>query len=130
MNEFIRFIEQRDFDEGLALRLQVGAVAVGDVCKIRFEDIDTRSKERPLRFAEATIGIIAKEEDHGFIRLDYVYEALQSQGVHWKQVDLFNHDSIAVHRDMGLQMRTYLSDEPDPRWDTSMSELVDLSLKI
>ena len=130
MNEFVRFIEQRDFEDGLSLRLQVGAVAVGDICKIRFEDIDHRIKERPLRFAEATINIITKSEDNGFLRLDYVFEALRAEGSNAPHVDLFNADSIALNRSNGLTFRTYLSDQPDSRWDDSMSELIDLESTI
>jgi hypothetical protein len=126
MNEFVRFIEQRDFEEGLALRLQVGSVAVGDVCKIRSEDIDTRLKERPLRFAEATISIVAKREENGFIRLDYEYEAIKAEGSDSFDTDLFNEQSIAFDRTNGINLRTYLSDQPDSRWDDSMRQLIDL----
>ncbi len=126
MNEFVRFIEQRDFEDGLNLRLQVGTVAVGDVCKIRFEGIDDRLRERPMRFAEATINIISKSEENGYIRLDYVLEALRAEGDNTSSVDFFNADSIALNKSNGLTLRTYLSDQPDSRWDDSMSKLIDL----
>jgi hypothetical protein len=108
------------------MRLLIGTVAVGDTCKIRFEDIDTRIKERPLRFAEATISITAKSEDNGFLLLNYNYEALRSKGLESTGFDLFNQDSIAINRYRGIPMRTYLSAALDSRWDTSMNELVDL----
>ena len=126
MGEFVRFIEQQDFEDGLSLRLLVGKVAVGDICKIRIEDVNSPSKKFPLRFTETTISIIAKREDNGFVRLDYVHEALRSLGDVSPEADFFNQDSIAINRDSGMALRTYLSDEPDSRWDGSMSELVDL----
>ena len=126
MSEFVRFIEQQDFEDGLNLRLLVGKVAVGDICKIRFEDVNSRSKKFPLRFAESTISVVGKREDNGFIRLDYIHEALRSLGGVSPEAEFFNQDSIAINRDSGIALRTYLSDEPDARWDGSMKELVDL----
>jgi len=130
MSEFVRFIEQQDFEDGLNLRLLIGKVAVGDICKIRFEDVSSPSKKFPLRFAETTVSIIAKRDDNGLVELDYVHEALRSYGDVSLRVDFFNQDSIAINRDSGMALRTYLSDEPDSRWDGSMSELVDLESNI
>ena len=126
MNEFVRFIEQRDFEDGINLRLLVGTVAVGDICKIRFEDSDTGFKERPLCFMEATIDIISKREDNGLLRLDYSFEALRLEGSYSLETDFFDEDSIARSRKRGVVMRTYLFDEPDSRWDNSLSKLVEL----
>lgn len=130
MSEFVRFISERNFEDGLALRLQAGAVAVGDVCKIRFEDLDYRIKERPLRFAEAAISIVAKAEDNGFLRINYVFEALRAEGNNSQETALFNDQSIALERSNGMTFRTYLSDQPDSRWDDSLRELVDLESTI
>ena len=129
MSEFVRFIDEREFEDGLSLRLQIGTVAVGDVCKIRFEDFDYRLKERPLRYAEATISIIAKQHDNGLIRLDYVYDAFRASDT-TPDKDFFNEQSIALNHNDGKTLRTYLSDQPDPRWDGSMHELVDLESTI
>lgn len=126
MNEFARFIEPAEFEEGLGRRLKIGSVAVGDTCKIRFEDIDFRAPSHEIRYAEAVISIIAKSDrDDGFTSLQYIYEALRGDGL-VPETDSFDRESIARRVERGLSFRAYLSDDLDSRWDASLEELVDL----
>lgn len=37
MSEFLRPLSAEEFTTGMQLRLDIGKIAVGDVCKIRFE---------------------------------------------------------------------------------------------
>ena len=124
-SEFVRFISPEAFESGLSRRLLIGEVAVGQICKIRIEDMDPTKFTQPIKHVEATISILDKiSTEQGSTLLRYKFEA---SDVTMKDQDTFNADSIAFNRVIGLNFRTYLSDELDPRWDASLSELADLS---
>jgi len=128
-SEFVRYISPETFESGLSRRLLVGEIAVGQICKIRIEDVDVRKFIQPIKHVEATISVLDKiNTSNGNTLLTYKFEAADA-GV-MKDYDTFNADSIALNRVIGMSFRTYLSDELDPRWDASLSELVDLSSDI
>ena len=128
MSEFIRPITPEVFESGLERRLLVGQIAVGQLCKIRIEDLDTRKSPAPMRYVEATISVLNKSDNQdGSTLVDYKYEASKPGDIITDK-DIFNAESLVLNQTNGVTVRTYLSDDLDPRWDGSLRALVDSEL--
>ena len=121
MNEFARFMMPEAFESGLERRLLIGEVVVGQICKIRIEH---GGDNLPTRHVEATISIVDKQFSKQGEKVSYFYQASVRSGQSFGDADIFNADSIALSP--GTNFRTYLSDDIDPRWDASLSELIDI----
>jgi len=110
MSEFVKFISPEVFESGLERRLLVGQVAVGNVCKIRVEDVYFSQHDKSVRYVEATISITdMHSKEDGSTVLDYTYEASRMTDVVTGQED-FNVDSVSINRTDGVALRSYLSD--------------------
>ena len=128
MNEFIRTIDNSEFEAGIPRRLLLGQAAVGTLCKVRLQDMVVKPPTLPaVRHLEATISILEKTElSTGSVALKYMFEASRETKEPIIYTDTFGPDSLATSRSYGINLLTYLSDESDPRWDDSMQELVDI----
>jgi len=132
MNEFIRTIDNREFEAGIPRRLLLGQVAVGTLCKVRLQDMVVKPPTLPaVRHIEATISIIEKTElSTGSIALKYMFEASRETEDPIIYTDTFGPDSLATDRSYGMNLLTYLSDETDPRWDDSLQALTDIESEL
>lgn len=58
--------------------------------------------------------------------LHYAFLAMQQCGDDSHYYDIFTTtDSLAYADFAGMRLRSYLSDQPDPRWDAAQKELAD-----
>jgi hypothetical protein len=128
MNEFARIITPEEFKAGLELRLAIGQIAVGEMCKIRMESPHYYNAQKPVQYTEATVSILEKQNVQNGTMIKYGFVATKNHpGTRdFVKSDLFNADSLAINRHRGTDYRLYLYDDVDPRWDESLQELADL----
>lgn len=126
MHEFARRLSPEDFEAGIGDRINVGQIVVGQLCKIRFEDepIGSSDVSTPLSYTEAAIAVTSKQvTPEGNTVLTYIFDATRSDPLPVQAADTFNAESVAVNFCFGRSLRSYLSDDPDPRWDWDLAAL-------